>query len=175
MSYGINELELRGAVSGQSIVVRGGPFRKCPEDAFGVNMAAGEQPGGDIRVEVVDFGVPDPDALRLRALYACYVALKGESIYVGCGAGIGRTGTFLAVMARIMNPECDGARQRGYPKADGVTGWLREKYREGAVETSAQDELVNSLDLEWERRLYAHWCEAKRLGLPMNYPWVVPF
>ena len=174
----LNTLKLRGHWPWRPVIVTGGPFARCPRNAFGVNMAAKEILGGDIRVPVVDFGTPDPDVLLSRALYACYVALQGKDpVYVGCGFGIGRTGTFLAVMARITNPESDlvavgdiGGRRKG-----GVVRWLRERYRNDAVETKAQEEMINALDVTEARHHYRTWVWQKRLGLRMTYPTTVPW
>ena len=171
-------LKLRGYWPWRPVIVTGGPFARCPRHAFGVNMAAAEVLGGDIRVPVVDFGVPDPEVLLTRALYACYVALQGkDEVYVGCGFGIGRTGTFLAVMARITNPECDriAAGGLGGYRKGGVVGWLRARYRNDAVETAAQEKLVNSLDVKKARDHYRTWIWQKRFGLPMTFPTILPW
>ncbi|KKK62802.1 hypothetical protein LCGC14_3000680, partial [marine sediment metagenome] len=62
-------------------------------------------PSPDISVDVKDFSTPDPDAIRLAALMGLQYALQGfKPVYVGCGFGIGRTGTMLGLMARIAKP-----------------------------------------------------------------------
>lgn len=174
----INILKLRGHWPWRPVIVTGGPFARCPRGAFGVNMAAREVLGGDLRIPVIDYGTPDPETLLSHALYACYVALQGRNpVYVGCGFGIGRTGTFLAVMARITNPESDrvAVGDSGQHRKGGVVRWLRQRYRDDAVETNAQEKLVNSLDVTQARYHYRTWVWQKRFGLQMTYPTLVPF
>ena len=55
-------------------------------------------------------------------------------VYVGCAAGLGRTGTFLAALARLAGID------------DGVA-WTRANYDPRAVETAEQAAAVAALDV----------------------------
>jgi protein-tyrosine phosphatase len=55
-------------------------------------------------------------------------------VYVGCAAGLGRTGTFIAALARVAGI------------GDGVA-WVRANYDTRAVETEAQAASVAALDV----------------------------
>lgn len=81
-----------------------------------------------------DFGVP----VRRDLISALGVAIdrmfSDGVIYIGCRGGIGRTGTAMAVLARAF-----GA-------LDGV-GFVRDRYLAHAVETRAQQGLVDSIDV----------------------------
>ncbi|MGH3871235.1 MAG: protein-tyrosine phosphatase family protein [Pseudonocardiaceae bacterium] len=75
-----------------------------------------------------DFGVPRDDQLAAAAVSHAYQrARSGQLVEVGCGAGIGRTGTVIACMA-ILD---------GHPSDDAVA-WTRRHYRPRAVETPGQ-------------------------------------
>lgn len=55
------------------------------------------------------------------------LAAHGVRVEVACGGGRGRTGTALACIAQLG----------GVPAGDAI-GWVREHYRDGAVETPWQ-------------------------------------
>jgi len=63
-------------------------------------------------------------------------------VYVGCAAGLGRTGTFIAALARlagIVDP----------------VAWVRTNYDPRAVETADQEAAVAALDLDAVWAAYA--------------------
>ncbi len=85
-----------------------------------------------LRLPIPDFGVPaDTTAFRafLRGLLDCLAA--GESIYLHCQGGIGRTGTALACLVVLL----------GESPATAIAK-IRECYRPDAVETCAQRRFV---------------------------------
>jgi hypothetical protein len=123
--------------------VAGGPYLKKPPGWAGVKMAQEIQAYAEINVPVKDFGTPDPEAFKL-ALYRAYALLIGRTnLYVGCMGGIGRTGTFLAGMAKVMS---EFRRISHRPGFDPVL-YVREHYLSHAVETKAQEKFIRDLDV----------------------------
>ncbi|MFZ6031327.1 MAG: protein-tyrosine phosphatase family protein [Chloroflexota bacterium] len=84
-----------------------------------------------IHLPIADFSVPDRDALSRAVDAALQRAWAGEHIAVHCFAGYGRTGMFLACLARrVFNMTAEAAIL-----------WVRE-YVPGAVEVAEQVEVV---------------------------------
>ena len=79
-----------------------------------------------------DFGVPDPVELHRMVDDVLQLVQSGENIAVHCLGGIGRTGLFLACLAK---------RVFGMDGEQAIT-WLRG-YVPGAVETGEQRRMVN--------------------------------
>ena len=80
-----------------------------------------------------DFGVPADSETAAAQIEAAFARAKaGQTVEIGCRAGLGRTGTVLACMACLA----------GVPAAEAVT-WVRTHYDPRAVETSEQESWVN--------------------------------
>ena len=113
-----------------------GPFTALPEGAFGLCLdpEAPNRAQASLTLDIQDFGLPEPAQLRatLDALLAAMAAAPERLFYVGCRAGLGRTGTVLACLAA----EC------------GVTGdpvaWVRASHDARAVETAAQEDFARN-------------------------------
>lgn len=124
---------IRLSFGGPEVTITGGPFDSLPEGARGLCLEPRSARAQDAewRLDIPDFGVPDPAALRavLDAMVAAMRARPGDAFHVGCRAGLGRTGTVLACLAAMAGIE------------DPVA-WLRATYDPRAVETQAQAELV---------------------------------
>lgn len=121
-------------VGGQPVRITGGPFCSLPPGAFGLCLDV-RDPRADqaaLAVDVPDFGVPDEAALRdaLMHMLAEMQARPEGTFHIGCRAGLGRTGTAMACLARM-------AGIAGDPIA-----WVREHYDPRAVETPAQEAFV---------------------------------
>lgn len=85
-----------------------------------------------IHIPVPDFGVPpDWKAWEKGLEAASRAAREGKNVAVHCLAGIGRTGTFLACLAK-QNLELDGLT---------AIQWVRETLP-GAMENSDQESFV---------------------------------
>ena len=117
-------------VAGRPVTITGGPFDSIPDGAFGVclEMQAEKAWLADVPLPTVDFGLPEPAALR-AAVAAVLRQLEAEPdrpVHIGCRAGVGRTGLFMACLA----------------KAAGVAGdpldYVRAHYLPHAAETPAQ-------------------------------------
>jgi protein-tyrosine phosphatase len=108
-----------------------GPFTALPEGAFGLCLDphAPNRDAAALTLDIEDFGLPDPAALRatLDALRAAMAADPERLFYVGCRAGLGRTGTILACLAAESG-------EPGDPVA-----WVRAQHDPRAVETAAQE------------------------------------
>lgn len=74
-----------------------------------------------------DFRLPASTDDTLDALRLAHDRAGTDRVEITCGAGIGRTGTALAVLAILS----------GVP-ADDAVAWVRANYHPGAVETRAQ-------------------------------------
>jgi len=141
--YGLHKLEITG-----------GPFdafedwRTDHPDAYGVCVRAETVPASaDVNLPIRDFDVPKNDAMTAivirRALAA---ALDGKPVFVGCLGGWGRTGLFLALLAKVCG-------------AHDPVGYVREHYTPRAVETKEQQAYVDEFDVSKLRSwlLWASW------------------
>jgi hypothetical protein len=110
---------------GRYAVVTGGPYYDCPRYMFGVKMAEEIRAPNQVSVPTRDFGVPKTSALDNGVKLTVQAVLSGQQVYVGCMGGKGRTGLFLAVLAKafgVKNP----------------VEYVRKHYYEHAVETKEQ-------------------------------------
>jgi hypothetical protein len=123
-------------VQGRAATITGGPFDAIPEGAFGVCLepAARKAWLADVALPIPDFGLPEPAALRAAvAAVLAQLALEPERpVHVGCRAGIGRTGLFLACLARAAGVEGD------------ALDYVRAHYLPDAAETPAQEEMARA-------------------------------
>lgn len=111
----------------------GGPYREKPQSMYGVCMAAElcSLPH-DVAVPTRDFSVPNVEELHHGLRMALRAALADREVYVGCMGGYGRTGLFLAAMAKFLGHK------------DPV-GYVRKHYDSHAVETREQEEFISAL------------------------------
>ena len=121
-------------LDGRPVRITGGPFSALPDGAFGLCLEARDPRAGEamLRMDVPDFGVPDPAELRrvLDALLARMRARPEGAYHIGCKAGLGRTGTAMACLARLAGIPGDTA------------AWVRAHYDSRAIETPAQEDFV---------------------------------
>lgn len=112
----------------------GGPYRNKPEHMFGIKMAEEIRAECDVDIPTRDFSVP-PVPVFLKGLEEGICALiEGEEVYVGCMGGIGRTGLYMAAVAKVMGV--------GDPVA-----YVRQHYKGHAVETVQQQAYIAKLDV----------------------------
>jgi hypothetical protein len=128
----INSLPLE-VRPGKFYTVYGGPYREKPMNMTGVKMAMEIMLHGDgsreISIPTKDFHTPDAAQLRAGLIKAVRAIVRGEQVYVGCMAGRGRTGLFLAVLAKAF----------GYQSP---IAYVRREYYSHAVETAEQMQYV---------------------------------
>jgi protein-tyrosine phosphatase len=131
-------MRLRGTlplvVKGRAVTVTGGPFDAIPDGAFGICLETESAKAwlADVTLPTPDFGLPEPAALR-RAVGIALAQLEAEPerpMHVGCRAGIGRTGLFLACLARAAGVEGD------------ALDYVRQHYFPCAAETAEQERMA---------------------------------
>lgn len=149
--------------------VKGGPFMMIKDTVMRQGDIAvclkeearkEEIQAADIFLPIHDFSIPKPsDRDKVHAsIDACLKsACAGYTIYAGCMGGTGRTGLFLALIA----------------KAAGVAEPLqhvRANYKPHAVETKPQEAYLAEFDVtpihhELNKKLFWVWAKAKVRGL----------
>jgi hypothetical protein len=100
-------------------------------------------PGIDYPVEISipteDYKTPDPKQLKAGLKQAVKQILNGRPVYVGCMGGRGRTGLFMAVLAKafgVANP----------------VEYVRANYYHHAVETKPQYQFVTDFKIPYTVR-----------------------
>lgn len=131
----------------RKITLTGGPWRTYMQPAnvnpevmpFGVCLL--DRPNDkdfnvlDLNIPIADFSVPEDEDFVTTAIREIFeAALRGQSVYVGCGAGWGRTGLVLALCAKAAG-------------LDKPVEFVREHYTSRAVETPEQYEFVTFFDV----------------------------
>ena len=116
---------------GRHFQVWGGPFPECPPDMVGVKMAKEIRKPCSIDIPTPDFSVPSKEILDAGLAETVDAILKRRPVYVGCMAGRGRTGLFLAILAKTFGIE-------------NPVEYVRQHYFPHAVETDGQYKFVTS-------------------------------
>ncbi len=99
-------------------------------------VVAPEFPELEIAPRVIRINWPDMGVIWLPGEWWERLAetlKRFRRVYIGCGAGIGRTGTALSILAHLHGV---------LPPSKGPIAWVREVYNEGAVETPEQRRYV---------------------------------
>jgi hypothetical protein len=146
------------------LTITGGPFdgfqRRTDLD-FGVCVRAERVPPKvDVRLPIRDFQVPtDTIAVENALIETFQAAIDGKHVWVGCMGGWGRTGLFMALMAKVAGV------------ADPVA-YVRDSYTPRAVETAEQHDYVDEFDVSDVRRVVGRYAWVKRLPF---LGWIVGF
>ncbi len=82
----------------------------------------------ELSIDWSDFSPPPPEVRALLEEVRMHLRF-GHPVYVGCYGGTGRTGTFLALLAKM-----DGE--------DMPVAYVRKEYRKQAVETRPQERFI---------------------------------
>lgn len=131
--------------------VYGGPYRKVPVDFWGVKMAAEIDHPHMVSVPTKDFCVPKVSDLKAGLVKALMAMINEETVYAGCMGGIGRTGIFLAALAKVQI-EYRRSKHRSGRGEDPVV-YVRKHFLPHAVETAEQEKYIADLDVsdivEW--------------------------
>lgn len=123
--------------------VMAGPTRELPSDRRLIRCAAEiPVPMDRIAFDIAtkDFQPFDPALLRAKLPAIMDALAGGDRLYVGCMGGSGRTGTLLAILA---------AQHPGMEGVSAIT-YIRQVYREAAVETQHQEAQVITMAHAWE-------------------------
>lgn len=140
MKYGLPNGYMPVWIGDQVHIIVGGPYRFCPPSFKGVKMAVEIKDPCHIDIPTRDFNVPDEMMFRRGLVEGFVRMLRGQHLYVGCMGGIGRTGLYLAGIAKYT-------QRCGWIDQDPVE-YVREHYIPHAVETDEQQQYI--ADLEWE-------------------------
>jgi hypothetical protein len=115
----------------------GGPFETLPPGAFSVclEMRAANAWLADVQLPTADFGLPEPAALReaLARTLAAWREQPERPVFIGCRAGIGRTGLFMACLIR----------EAGF--AGDALAEVRARYHPHAAETPEQERVARGV------------------------------
>jgi len=125
--------------------VYGGPIVKCPEDMFGVKMAVEIDCPHNVSVPTIDYSVPNVNELRVGVIKALMAMINGRLVYAGCYGGIGRTGLFLAALAKVQI-EYRKIKHRPGRGKDPVL-YVREHFISHAIETNQQEQYIADFDV----------------------------
>lgn len=131
--------------------VTGGPFayaERLPSDVLTVKLAQEIKAECDIDLPIRDFSVPNATMTGLALRSVLYALQDGRSVYVGCMAGQGRTGLFLALLTKVA---MDYARTvehdaHAFGGQTNPVDYVRAHYYPHAVETEGQKAFVNDFD-----------------------------
>ena len=125
--------------------VYGGPYMECPLGMFGVKMAVEIEYPYDVSIPTKDFQVPEVSDLRAGIVKALMSIINGEQVYAGCMGGIGRTGIFLAALAKVQIEYRKTKHRSG--RGDDPVLYVRKHFIPHAVETKQQEEYIENLDV----------------------------
>ena len=135
---------LRLLLLGVERTIHGGPFDAFAPPAIGVCLETRSAQAHLARVviDIADFAAPGRAVFEtgLAEILRAMRAQPDAAVYVGCRAGLGRTGTVLAGLAKLAGI------------AEPVA-WVRAQYDARAVETAEQEAAVAALDVAavWAR------------------------
>jgi hypothetical protein len=105
----------------------------------------------NVYVDTDDFSVPEVSDLKKGILRALMAMINEEDVYAGCMGGIGRTGIFLAALAKVQI-EYRKSKHRAGRGEDPVL-YVRKHFIPHAVETAQQEKFIADLDVsdivEW--------------------------
>jgi protein-tyrosine phosphatase len=124
-------------------VVIGGPYREKFTDHFGVKMAEEIKSPCDVDIPTRDFDVPDPKTLDKGVRDSLFVIARNKPVYVGCAGGIGRTGLYMAALAKVL----------GIPEP---VKYVRANFKGHAVETKQQMAYVEAYTPSLQTKLMAN-------------------
>lgn len=139
-SNGVMPIALGWRFAWMKFDIIGGPFNnyaKVKEATFGVCVRAEQVPivGVNVHLPIQDFSIPKDDReVEVALIETITAAIRGDSVYVGCMGGWGRTGLFLALIAKAVGI------------ADPVK-YVRSTYTPHAVETDMQAAYVAGFDV----------------------------
>jgi hypothetical protein len=132
--------------------VFGGPFEEYvpgQRRLVSVKMAQELDLPHDISIPTRDFSTPNLMDLHLGLREALKAILAGNDLYVGCKGGIGRTGLFMACLAKVMidydTQDETGRLLLAKYNRDPVK-YVRGTYYHKAVETDEQKAFIGRFD-----------------------------
>lgn len=141
----------------KKITLVGGPYAEFPGNGYyGVCLREYEPDEYNVWLPIDDFSVPrDRDDVVAAIKETVAAAIDGEVVYAGCMGGWGRTGLFMALVAKAVGHE------------DPIS-YVRQMYTPRAVETKEQERYVEEFDVSWFNTwlLKTTWRHIK--GMPLT-------
>ena len=125
--------------------VYGGPYKKVPQYFWGVKMAEEINHPHMVSVPTKDYCVPKVSDLKAGIVKALMAMINEEDVYVGCMGGIGRTGIFLAALAKVQIEYRKTKHRAG--RGDDPVLYVRKHFIPHAVETAEQEKYIADLDV----------------------------
>lgn len=115
-----------------------GPYAKYNDYRVGICLAPEVIANTGLHYDWIvawpDFGIPDEYEIKQALVVAALHLKRQNPVYVGCLGGIGRTGTFLALLCKMGGEP--------YPVA-----YVRKHYLSIAVETDQQMKFIGAFDV----------------------------
>lgn len=142
--------------------VYGGPFRVCPDYMFSVKMAEEINAECSVSVPTEDFNVPEISDLRKGVVKALMAMINDQPVYAGCMGGIGRTGIFLAALAKVQVEYRKSKHRAG--RGDDPVLYVRKHFIPHAVETQQQKDFINDFDVS----SIVTWLDATQTAMGMG-------
>lgn len=140
--------------AGKTHQLFGGPYVCKPDEMVGIKMAVEIDKPCMIDVPTRDFDVPNERTLKEGIAKALVYAENGHTLYVGCRGGIGRTGLFMAALAKTVGIEAP-------------IQYVRSHYKSHAVETLQQMQYID----KYKARLNLdYFLKVEREQYAINFP-----
>lgn len=143
-------------------VVHGGPYRQIPDNMFGVKMAAEINMPCDVSIPTEDFCVPEVSDLQAGVVRALMAMINGHEVYAGCMGGIGRTGLFLAALAKVQIEYRRSKHRAG--RGEDPVGYVRKHFIPHAVETQEQKQYIADFDVAD----IVNWLDVTQQAMGLN-------
>jgi hypothetical protein len=128
--------------------VAGGPYRHRPDYYVGLKLAKEIKAAFDYKIDIEDFRTPKVFEVDAAMISVVPHILKSERVYVGCMGGRGRTGLFLACLAKAFGVE-------------NPVLYVREHYYPHAVETDQQWSFVADYEVPEQVLRSIWWAKVK--------------
>ncbi len=120
-------------------LIAGGPYGQFQDYRVGICLAPEVIANTGLKYDWIvawpDFGIPDEYEVKQALVQTCMHLKRRSPVYVGCMGGIGRTGTFLALLCKMGGEY--------FPVA-----YVRKHYLPHAVETQQQQTFIDDFDVE---------------------------
>lgn len=140
--------------------IAGGPYSRKPSGYVGVKMSAESDLPCKIDIPTIDFETPNVAEFKRGLMKSIMAIASGSKVYVGCMGGIGRTGLYMAGMAKVMS---EYRKKMHRPAFDPVL-YVRAEYLPDAVETEDQCQFITDLNVD---SIVEWWHYTQRVLLPI--------
>lgn len=133
---------------GSTYKVFGGRYVDRPDNMVGVKMAEEINRPCDINIPTRDFSVPKVEHMTDGLRQGVQLIAQGKPLYVGCMGGIGRTGLYLAILAKAWG-------------INDPVAFVRSTYFSHAVETEQQRQYVEAFEVPPDVKVTIFWAKLQ--------------